>query len=93
MDHSKTSQAGKKVTTYPRLPCCGCIGSADLRQSENILHKAEAKAEDELKSMKAAWEAHAAHSAHPGPAMPKDFNVQQEGTKEERRAKAAELNK
>ncbi len=30
---------------------------------------------------------------NPGPAIPKDFNVQQEGTKEERRAKAAELNK
>ncbi|KAL2269489.1 hypothetical protein VTJ83DRAFT_1673 [Remersonia thermophila] len=34
-----------------------------------------------------------AHSAHPGPPIPKDFNVQQEGTKEERRAKAKELNK
>ena len=32
--------------------------------------------------------------AQPGPAIPKDFaHVQQEGTKEERRAKAEELNK
>ncbi|KAL1843924.1 hypothetical protein VTJ49DRAFT_6867 [Mycothermus thermophilus] len=34
-----------------------------------------------------------AHSANPGPAIPKDFNVQQEGTKEERQAKAKEMNK
>lgn len=33
------------------------------------------------------------HQAHPGPAIPKDFNIQEEGTKEERRAKAEELNK
>ena len=31
--------------------------------------------------------------AHPGPAVPKEFNVQQEGTKEERAAKTQELNK
>lgn len=35
----------------------------------------------------------AAHQAHPGPAVPKDFNAQEEGTKEERRAKAEALNK
>ncbi|KAI0147501.1 hypothetical protein GGR57DRAFT_505678 [Xylariaceae sp. FL1272] len=34
----------------------------------------------------------AAHKAHPGPAIPKDM-PQEEGTKEERRAKAQELNK
>lgn len=34
-----------------------------------------------------------AHSAQPGPAVPKDFNVAEEGTKEERKAKAEELNK
>lgn len=33
------------------------------------------------------------HKANPGPAVPKDFNVAQEGTKEERLAKAKELNK
>jgi hypothetical protein len=33
-----------------------------------------------------------AHQANPGPAMVKDFNAPEEGTKEERRAKAAELN-
>lgn len=32
------------------------------------------------------------HQAHPGPAIPKDFNVQEEGSKEERLAKAKELN-
>ncbi|KAG7291631.1 hypothetical protein NEMBOFW57_001650 [Staphylotrichum longicolle] len=41
-------------------------------------------------SLKAAFQA---HSANPGPAMPKEFNVQEEGTKEERRKKAQELNK
>ncbi|KAK4236327.1 hypothetical protein C8A03DRAFT_35771 [Achaetomium macrosporum] len=41
-------------------------------------------------NVKAAFQA---HSANPGPAIPKEFNVQQEGTKEERRAKAQELNK
>jgi len=33
------------------------------------------------------------YHATPGPAIPKDFDVKQEGTKEERRAKAAEWNK
>ncbi|KAK4043773.1 hypothetical protein C8A01DRAFT_32092 [Parachaetomium inaequale] len=41
-------------------------------------------------SVKTAFQA---HSANPGPAVPKEFNVQEEGTKEERRAKADELNK
>lgn len=35
----------------------------------------------------------APHTANPGPAIPQDFNVQQEGTKDERKAKAQELNK
>jgi len=34
----------------------------------------------------------APHKANPGPAIPQDFNIQQEGTKEERQAKAKELN-
>ncbi|KAK4155129.1 hypothetical protein C8A00DRAFT_32022 [Chaetomidium leptoderma] len=34
-----------------------------------------------------------AHSANPGPAIPKEFNIKEEGTKEERRAKKEELNK
>lgn len=33
------------------------------------------------------------HSANPGPAIPQDFKATEEGTKEERRAKAQELNK
>jgi len=33
------------------------------------------------------------YQANPGPAIPQDFNIQQEGTKEERAAKAKELNK
>ena len=33
------------------------------------------------------------HQANPGPAIPKDFQVQQEGTKEDRVKRAAELNK
>ncbi|KAL2133337.1 hypothetical protein VTI74DRAFT_2532 [Chaetomium olivicolor] len=49
----------------------------------NPLHKAAG-------SVKEAFQA---HSANPGPAIPKEFNVQEEGTKEERRAKAQELNK
>jgi hypothetical protein len=40
-----------------------------------------------------AKKAFQAHSANPGPAIPKQFNVQEEGTKEERRAKAQEMNK
>jgi len=32
------------------------------------------------------------HQATPGPAVPKDFDAQQEGTKEERLAKAKEMN-
>jgi hypothetical protein len=40
-----------------------------------------------------AKKAFQALSANPGPAIPKEFNVQEEGTKEERRAKAQEMNK
>ncbi|CAK7223663.1 hypothetical protein SCUCBS95973_005256 [Sporothrix curviconia] len=41
----------------------------------------------------AAKDKFSAHQANPGPAMMNNVNVPQEGTKEERRAKAAELNK
>jgi hypothetical protein len=33
------------------------------------------------------------HKANPGPVLPAEINAQQEGTKEERMAKARELNK
>lgn len=33
------------------------------------------------------------HQANPGPVLPDEINVQQEGTKEERRAKAEQMNK
>ena len=33
------------------------------------------------------------HQANPGPVFPTEINAQQEGTKEERRAKAQEMNK
>lgn len=33
------------------------------------------------------------HQANPGPVLPAEINVQQEGTKEERMAKAKEMNK
>lgn len=33
------------------------------------------------------------HQANPGPAIPQDFNAQEEGTKAERKAKAEALNK
>lgn len=33
------------------------------------------------------------YEAQPGPAIPQDFSAQQEGTKEERQAKAQALNK
>ena len=33
------------------------------------------------------------HEANPGPVLPDEINAQQEGTKEERRAKAQEMNK
>lgn len=33
------------------------------------------------------------HKANPGPVLPAEINAQQEGTKEERLAKAKELNK
>jgi hypothetical protein len=33
------------------------------------------------------------HTATPGPVIPKEFNVKEEGTKEERMAKAEALNK
>ena len=33
------------------------------------------------------------HEANPGPVLPNEINTQQEGTKEERRAKAEAMNK
>lgn len=33
------------------------------------------------------------HQAHPGPAVPKDFDAKEEGSKAEREAKTKELNK
>lgn len=33
------------------------------------------------------------HQANPGPVLPKEINAQQEGTKEERRAKTEAMNK
>jgi len=33
------------------------------------------------------------HQANPGPAVPENFSAQQEGTKQEREARAKELNK
>lgn len=33
------------------------------------------------------------HQAHPGPVFPAEINAQQEGSKEERRAKAQAMNK
>ncbi|KAH6855180.1 hypothetical protein B0I37DRAFT_49941 [Chaetomium sp. MPI-CAGE-AT-0009] len=50
--------------------------------SDNPLQKA-------TDSVKNAFQA---HSAHPGPVIPKEFNVKEEGTKEERRTKAQEMN-
>ena len=43
--------------------------------------------------VQAARETFKHHTANPGPAIPQEFNVAEEGTKEERRAKAQELNK
>ncbi|OAA62496.1 hypothetical protein SPI_04036 [Niveomyces insectorum RCEF 264] len=40
-----------------------------------------------------AREKFSAHRANPGPAIAKDVKVPEEGTKEERRARAQELNK
>ncbi|KAL2183387.1 hypothetical protein L209DRAFT_758969 [Thermothelomyces heterothallicus CBS 203.75] len=60
-------------------------GDANQQKAENNpLHN---KATDGIKK------AFQAHSANPGPAIPKEFNVPEEGTKEERRAKAKEMNK
>ncbi|KAL2157018.1 hypothetical protein VTH06DRAFT_8320 [Thermothelomyces fergusii] len=45
------------------------------------------------KATEGLMEALQAHSANPGPVIPTEFNVPEEGTKEERRAKAEEINK
>jgi hypothetical protein len=61
-----------------------CPSNQQQNQNEgNPLSKAS-------ESLKAVLNAHA---ANPGPAIPKDFDVPEEGTKEERRARAQELNK
>ncbi|KAK4209888.1 hypothetical protein QBC37DRAFT_429699 [Rhypophila decipiens] len=48
------------------------------------------KLQDVTDKAKAAF---AAHTANPGPVVPENFNAQELGTKEERAAKAKELNK
>ncbi|KAL2172645.1 hypothetical protein VTG60DRAFT_4765 [Thermothelomyces hinnuleus] len=58
-------------------------GDANQPAENKPLHKA-------TDGIKKAFQA---HSANPGPAIPKEFNVPEEGTKEERRAKAKEMNK
>jgi len=45
---------------------------------------------DMAKDVKATFQD---HKAAPGPAIPQDFTAHEEGTKEERRAKAEQLNK
>ncbi|TVY48240.1 hypothetical protein LCER1_G008286 [Lachnellula cervina] len=57
----------------------------DNNASTHPLHKKEAPKGDKVQFRD--------HQAHPGPAVPKDFNAQEEGTKEERKAKADALNK
>lgn len=58
----------------------------DSNASTHPLHNNE----DEKKGDKVQFRH---HEANPGPALPKEINAQQEGTKEERRAKAEALNK
>lgn len=52
--------------------------------SDHPLHKGEEVKGEQVKFIH--------HQAQPGPAVPKDFNAQEEGTKEERLAKAKEMN-
>ncbi|TVY33244.1 hypothetical protein LSUB1_G007931 [Lachnellula subtilissima] len=57
----------------------------DNNASTHPLHQKEEPKGDKVKFIH--------HQAQPGPAVPKDFNAQEEGTKEERKAKADALNK
>lgn len=56
----------------------------DSTASDHPLHKGE-----EVKGEQVQFKH---HKATPGPAVPKDFNAQEEGTKEERLNKAKEMN-
>ncbi|RKU39789.1 hypothetical protein DL546_000217 [Coniochaeta pulveracea] len=65
-----------------------------MDSTKDTTTQTEKKAQDAAQGVKDGFKAtFEDHKANPGPAIPKEFNVQQEGTKEERRAKAAELNK
>ncbi|KAK4189247.1 hypothetical protein QBC35DRAFT_450544 [Podospora australis] len=72
-----SSEANKKFTTQP------VDEDAQKKQKGNPLHTM-------AESTKAAFSAHA---ANPGPAIKEDFDAKEEGTKEERRHKAQDLNK
>lgn len=56
----------------------------DSTASDHPLH-----ADDEPKGDKVEFRH---HQANPGPAIPKNFSAQEEGTKEERQAKAQAMN-
>ncbi|KAL2263146.1 hypothetical protein VTK26DRAFT_8044 [Humicola hyalothermophila] len=62
----------------------------EQQKRDNNQPKEDSSLHNVADSVKAAFQA---HSANPGPAIMKEFNVQEEGTKEERRAKAREMNK
>lgn len=58
----------------------------DSTASDHPMHGKEEVKGEQVKFI------HGTTNANPGPAVPKDFDAQQEGTKEERLAKAKEMN-
>jgi hypothetical protein len=62
-----------------------------LPLTQHVLCKTEGSGLNKVTDkVKAAFQA---HSANPGPVIHDDFKAQEEGTKEERMAKAREMNK
>lgn len=73
----------RRIVADHRAPACQKTGKID----------AEFKPHDPASASQAQGAAKfAAHQAHPGPAVPQSM-PEQEGSKEERQAKAKELNK
>ncbi|KAI9730142.1 MAG: hypothetical protein M1818_008236 [Claussenomyces sp. TS43310] len=80
-DEQDTTPAGSITEQVASNPSSKTESSA----SDHPLHD-DAKSKDEKVNF-------LHHKANPGPAIPKDFSAKEEATKEERQARAQELNK
>jgi hypothetical protein len=91
MDASKINTQEQKAEQKPSQPVS--LPKPALQCRDNVLtlsQQQEGGIKKVVDDVKAKFEH---HTATPGPVIPQDFNVKEEGTKEERLAKTEALNK